>query len=537
MNQIGQSLLPIATASQTADGPETPGGFLPASEGIFAALLLLYCEHPVPGREEVAVIAPDGGEDASEARVSSDLIAMFALPSIVPLPAPIQPQPLEGEKTQATSDVGPTDRLRILPENRAPVVAQTAEFNTAAPFPATPRKAMSVPTREVATKPQIQETPLPEPAAPMLHIANVRGIIPPMQNALAIAAEPSTRQTLAPTASVPTASVPTEATPAITRKSNGDREPAIPAVIPESAPAIFSQKAESSIPDVIKIPAPPTPTSSVAAGPTQVSEEMTPVSTVANFGGMVAANPGRDMSSPTPPRLQNPKAATPAELSGKEAARISVPSGESPSLRNTPVFATENARERFANNHSETTERPLISVPDILPTPFSSEPTPTIKATTSTAPILPSDVIKVVHHTLTATEQLRTSGQERMEVAVKLEGGQELTIRLHMANGEVTPIIRTESESLRVALEENWSLFTQRSGDRELQISRPVFESPQTSSNMSDPNQQRDGRQRAFQEPAPAFAQPYLSRRPSTPGNPKPISTTSAPPNGVRLYA
>ena len=153
--------------------------------------------------------------------------------------------------------------------------------------------------------------------------------------------------------------------------------------------------------------------------------------------------------------------------------------------------------------------------------------------TTPGARIQQADVAQVVNHTLAAAERLRTSGQERVDVALKLEGGQELTIQLRIANGQVTPTIRTESEPLRIALEQNWAQFSQRSGERELQITKPIFESPQTSSNMTDLNQQREGRQRAYQEPASTFAQQYSDKRKVAPG----INQASPPQTGVRLYA
>ena len=151
----------------------------------------------------------------------------------------------------------------------------------------------------------------------------------------------------------------------------------------------------------------------------------------------------------------------------------------------------------------------------------------------ATAPIRSADVAQVVTQTIHAAEQLRATGQERVEVAVKLEGGHDIIIQLRMANGEVTPVIRTDSEPLRLALERNWSLFSQRGGDRDLRVTTPVFESPQTSSNMSDLNHQRDGRQRAFNEPAHEFSQPQSPRR----NAPRSAGTTPALTTGVRLYA
>ena len=68
-------------------------------------------------------------------------------------------------------------------------------------------------------------------------------------------------------------------------------------------------------------------------------------------------------------------------------------------------------------------------------------------------------------------------------------------------------------------------------------MNTPVFESPQTSSNMSDLNQQRDGRQRAQQDTVPDYLYPQSLRR-NAPHNPQHSAASSpAPSVGVRHYA
>ena len=182
-------------------------------------------------------------------------------------------------------------------------------------------------------------------------------------------------------------------------------------------------------------------------------------------------------------------------------------------------------------------DHPETQTVDIASAILPSEPVNTIARNDPNAPIRPADVAQVVTHTLQAMERLRVTGQETVQVALKLDSGHELTIDLRVVNGEITPFIRTESESLRLALEQNWSHFSQRGGDRDLRVTTPVFESPQTSSNMSDLNQQRDGRQRAYNEPAPDFLQPQTLRRNAHHNPPRPTAPTTAPAEGVRLYA
>ncbi len=500
MNQIGQSFLPIATASNPPSGPEPASNQMPDGHGSFASLLQQRSEEPLKVSDAAPVIEsemeptkPDNRKDASDALISAGLIAMVGLPAIVPLPAPIQTQPQEGVISDSSAESGSKDVTTVSPEALSPNYSQSTDVAAAA---------------------------LPGPAAPVLNVGTVRGIIPPVQNAPAIPDEATFRSP----------AIPTVAAAEI-------MESAIPATTPETVPATFTGKVTQPITAENKTSIPETPAASTTAAAVQISGKIAAISRTETFSGMAAATPGRAMSAPTILRSQSSTPATPAEVSQNGAASVVASLVESPSLRHAPVLATENGRERSANEHSENPDNPLVPTPEFLQTTFSSGSTPSNAITASTAHIQPADVAQVVNHTLAAAERLRASGQEHVNIALKLEGGQELTIQLRVANGQVTPIIRTESESLRLALEQNWSQFSQRSGDRELQVTKPVFESPQTSSNMTDLNQQRDGRQRTFQEPSGSFAQQYLPRRAPTPGASQPISITSTPQTGVRLYA
>ncbi len=143
-------------------------------------------------------------------------------------------------------------------------------------------------------------------------------------------------------------------------------------------------------------------------------------------------------------------------------------------------------------------------------------------------PMSRPEIIHIVERTVEAATRLRASGSEQVEVAVRLDGGHELTIRLQLANGEVTPVIRTHSDALKQALEQNWSQFTERGGDRGVRMAAPVFESSQTPSNMTDLNHQRDGRQRPSPEPPAEYLPPRRAR---------PSHKTAASQDAVQLYA
>ena len=311
----------------------------------------------------------------------------------------------------------------------------------------------------------------------------------------------------------------------------GDNPASVAVAKPDSAPANFAAPAVPHIPAEMTVSAHDTRNTL----PPPVTEPIFAVSEATNVTGMVAAKPGLVMPSATLQRVQPTAPAVTAEPASNAAMADTLPAEAATSPRSTAVLSARNGRENSAEDNAANTDRNPT-------TEFSAMDLPRVVATASTgahssAPVRSTDVAQIVTHTLQASEQLRATGLQRMEVAVKLDSGHDLTIQLRIENGQVTPVIRTASEPLRTALEQNWSLFAQRTGDRELRISTPVFESPQTSSNMSDLNQQRDGHQRAFNEPAPENFQSSPQRRNTPPQIPRPASTSAGLAEGVRLYA
>ena len=520
MNQIGPTLSPAAAAPTMPGDSESATSHAPEGAGTFASLLQQRAGEPVEASESVAVFAPeaepvtpDKTDDAVDALLSAGLFAMFGLPVVAPLSVPVRMQPLEGVGAHACADIGSAEIPVASSKISSSEFAQPADISSIAPFASAPSKTTPATIREVAALAQPKDPPLP-------NVATVRGILPPLQSAIPL---PVTE--IAPRMAIPA--------PTVSIESADQIGPAIPATTPGTVPAPFTGKAEQPTILENKTPTPEIPAPSAPPATVQISQEVAPITRAEILGGMVAAKPGHAMSAPSPTQSPRPTAAIPAEVSA--LGEVSVVA--SPALRHALVVAAENGSEQSPGKHSENPETPLVQTPDFLQPQFSSEPMPVRANPVSTTRIQPTDVAQVVAHTLAATERLRTSKQERIEVALKLEGGQELTIQLRVANGQVTPTIRTGSEPLRLALEENWAQFAQRSGEGELQITRPIFESPQTSSNLTDLNQQRDGRQRAFQESASTFAQPYLPRRHPTTGTAQPIPPISTPQTGVRLYA
>ena len=153
------------------------------------------------------------------------------------------------------------------------------------------------------------------------------------------------------------------------------------------------------------------------------------------------------------------------------------------------------------------------------------------------ATISRTEMTRIIDRTTDAVVRMRAAGTERLEVAVQLESGAKLTIQLRMANGEVTPFIRTNSEALRTALEQNWSQFSDRSAERSVRLTPPVFEAGQSASNMTDLSQQRHGRDTSHSDrQAETFH--FIARRPqvapATSNGPTRIAPAT---DGLNLYA
>ena len=557
MNNVGQSMLPVAPSAAITPAPNAAESEAPVGGDSFDSMLQQLSDEPasensVPVDEHAK---PDVEADAVDA-AQVGLIGMpFAPPTIPPLPI----VSTDFTFTNPVAASGTREPATISPKAPATTFPRTGDGGTRSPAPlesrqtASPAKPAVVsdlvrrlsdplpqPVRDVAA-PQQDQKPLPPwDAPPTLNVANVLGIIPPVQATPTASIDAAIRSTPHPgikpaVASVATITQPIPFIDAPTFTAPDNKPAFVAQSAPDVAPATFADPTAQPIPAEIAVPA------SLAANtlsrpiashdPESIRGDFAP----ANFTGTTAAKPGHAMPAPTLQRQQRPAPVTSAGAVSNELAPVASPLDGAQTLRPSPVPAAQNGREHPAGDHSENTERP--PTPDIATAGFPPDAVTTFASHDATAPIRSADVAQVVTQTIHAAEQLRATGQEHVEVAVKLEGGHELIIELRVANGEVTPLIRTDSEPLRQALEQNWSHFSQRGGDRELRVTTPVFESTQTSSNMSDLNQQRDGRQRAFNEPAHEFPQSSTPRRNAPLGTPHPASPTPAPTSRVSLYA
>lgn len=249
--------------------------------------------------------------------------------------------------------------------------------------------------------------------------------------------------------------------------------------------------------------------------------------------GTSTATQERVMPATLQPRVPEPKTPGPAaNLNAAEPATPTIgarPAGDSPFQNQPHADARQEEKSAFQQQPREVTAlAPTFGNPLTTPAPATSEPTA----------ITRTDVETIVNRTVEAAERLRVTGNERVEVQVRLEAGQELTVRLHFANGEVKPVFVTESQDLRRAIEQNWAQFSERTSDRTTRVTTPIFESPNSQSGMNDLNQrQREGRERAFsQAQAEAFAAANTPGR-VVPRRPTVSGPTLTAPAGIQLYA
>ena len=250
---------------------------------------------------------------------------------------------------------------------------------------------------------------------------------------------------------------------------------ATPPLTKATAPAISGTTAAMRKEDM-PLPTTQRPLASAQATPAQAAAEpahagFVPVERVPSASIAPAGN------TQLPAELDPPKSPSPARneelpaVATKTDAPIALPAQTNPKhqYREQPQKEDRAATDRtFALQMLEVSRPVEFSV-----APLSVEPLHSINRT---------DIVQIVERTAEAATHLRASGNEGMEVSVRLGSGHALTIRLHMENGKVTPVIHTESDALRHALESNWSQFTDSVSDRALRIATPIFESGRTSS-------------------------------------------------------
>lgn len=145
------------------------------------------------------------------------------------------------------------------------------------------------------------------------------------------------------------------------------------------------------------------------------------------------------------------------------------------------------------------------------------------------------EMTSIVNQAVDAAQRIKATGPESVEVKLQLESGETLSIQLQLTRGEVKPVFRAESESLRIALEQNWAQFSNRAEERGVRLASAVFESQPSSFGMNDqPGRQSGGERGEAGNPQDNLpSQTPLRRAPATTKS----SATLRPSAGVQLYA
>lgn len=503
MTNICQLLSPKAPVAADNSNQASPGAAGSEDANTFESLL------PAAEKGQPAadgdVVATDLKSKANSESDDMEALAQAGLIPLVESPLSIQPDPIatipaDGISVAVDGLRHTNDGLPLSADCLSPNPDARSSESTA------PGIATSLQTPRASVGKAAPPAPdaVPSPISVPISATTTNPPEAPAENTAAVPADPATRA-VAKSAAIENSPVPAPPVPVAFRDPSILTAP-LPTV--ENAPAL--------------------PATAVSAGIN------TAILTPKEFAGMTAAKPGLAMPATTPQRSQRATTESQVRPPSNQAGPVSsltVPPVVSGRAEVPPSHGKEdqssNEQPTNPKQFTDTDSATLTSTPPAISFGETERPS---------SANAPSQVSQIASHTLQAVEKLRVSGQERVEVAVKLSNGHELTIQLRVANGQVTPTFRTDSEPLRTALEQNWSLFSQRTGDHELRITSPVFESPQTSSNMSDQNQQRDERPRTFRDPELSLPNPPSPRRPTsgTILSPAPIPAAST---RVHLYA
>lgn len=142
--------------------------------------------------------------------------------------------------------------------------------------------------------------------------------------------------------------------------------------------------------------------------------------------------------------------------------------------------------------------------------------------------------VQITQQTIDLTEHVRVTGRDHVEVQMRLNDGQEVTVSLRLEHGEWKPVFKTDTVALCRALEQNWHRATAQPSVHAVKFGTPVFESQRTLADTGqNPQQQSGGRERpsSRREQEPAFGIPTPPAL--TPAKP----ARSAPTTAVQLYA
>lgn len=436
---------------------------------------------------------------------AADFSALFAMLPVLPPPSalPLAPQP--AAHGTLTASESPT----IVPVPVMPAVSAAPNAlpgATMGDLPPTP--AFGLPSAPaLPLKPLLPQEALPPQEA----------VFPPEPT------RPLRSEPVVEAMHTPTSGLLTPSAPASGSGESAPRRSAIPPFPP--AATLFQE----SFAQAVSMPEPSLATGETAATATLLQAALP-------MRGTSGAKQGRTMpDTPTPPASEPEKATSAAAFEPAQPVLVPLASASNlhatvpPSWQQYP--AGEQREERpafFAQANEAPASTPAFPGSFVAPAPRADEPAANVSTPAET----------IVHRTLEAAERLRVTGGERLELRIKLETGQELTVRLQLAHGEVRPVFLTASPELRQALEQNWAHFSARADERQVRVTTPVFESPNAQSGMNDSTpQQREGRQHAFAEAQEAAAAAHAPIRRVLPRATPASAPAAAAAPGVQLYA
>jgi hypothetical protein len=251
------------------------------------------------------------------------------------------------------------------------------------------------------------------------------------------------------------------------------------------------------------------------------SEALTPI-------GTAIATHNRAMAI----KAHNQEPVTSFRVSDPEVAHNEQPTQTSASLATKSPTLHPQGEAQQATEATVTAQNSTVPVA----TPISGQATATSAAAVTPAQIATTATLNRV---MEAADKMRTIGDNRVELQVKLDDGQQVTVRLQMTQGTVHTIFKTESPELRQAIEQNWGGFRTDASQRGLQISTPVFESPSSQGGFNSFANREQTRQQTGEGPERDGANIIPMPNPALNGKATPALPVAASlvGTGVQLYA
>ena len=229
------------------------------------------------------------------------------------------------------------------------------------------------------------------------------------------------------------------------------------------------------------------------------------------------------MAEPVTDQLLKPSANAVGASAADDVKMSSVQEKDSRARRTDPEPFKSNAP--IASSSGATDIRSQSAMPISLPDRISSAPTPEFHAAT-----------QCVEHTMALAERVSLKGGDHVEVQMRLLDGKEVSVSLHLANGEWKPVFKTDSAALCRALEQSWQKNSAQPSDRSVRFGTPVFESAQSNGGPgANSGGQADAQGRNFARPEQADISPVppVCNRPEAAVKAAQLSDTGK----IRLYA